>query len=63
MYVLEGGSSTLDNVIGVVPKLFELAGTCFTSALENPILLLFFAASMVGLGFGIFSKMKRAVRK
>lgn len=62
MYVIES-TSALDNVIGTVPKLFELAGTCFTACLENPVLLVFFSASMVGLGFGVFKKMRRSVSK
>ena len=55
-------TNAVDSVIGVIPKLFELAGSCFNAIIENPILLLFFAAGMIGLGLGIFKKLKRTAR-
>lgn len=58
---MDGTTSTaLDNVMGVIPKVFELAGTCINAVLDNPILLLFFSVSMIGIGLGVFKKMKRA---
>lgn len=53
-------TSALDSVIQTVPEIFELAGTCINAVLANPILLLFFSVSMIGVGLGVFKMMKRA---
>lgn len=58
MCILEGGA--LDKVLGVVPQLFTLATTCFNAVLDNPVLLLYFSVGLIGIGFAIFRKMKRA---
>lgn len=62
MCVLEG-TGALEKVMGVVPDLFSLATTCFNAVLENPVLLLYFSPGIIGVGFAIFRKMKRAAIK
>lgn len=58
----ESGADTLDQAIGVLPKLFNLANTCFNAVVENPVLLLFFAGGLIGVGLGIFNKLKRSAK-
>lgn len=55
-------TSALDAVIGVVPDLFDLANTCFQAVVDNPILLLYFAVGMIGVGLGVFKMLKRTAR-
>ena len=62
MCILEG-TSALDKVMGVVPDLFSLAGTCFNAVIDNPVLLLYFSPGIIGVGFAIFRKMKKAATK
>lgn len=57
------GTSIVDQVISTVPKLFDLAGTCFNAVVENPILLLYFSISMVGVGLGVFRMLKKTARR
>ena len=54
--------SVVDKVIGEVPKLFELANTCFNAVIDNPILLMFFSVGLIGTGLGIFSMLKNTAR-
>lgn len=58
----EAASSMLDTVIEVVPKVIELAGTCFEAILDNEVLLFFFAVGLVGIGIGVFAKLKAAAQ-
>lgn len=59
---MEGASTALEKVIGVVPDLFDLANTCFQAVIDNPILLLYFAIGMIGVGLGVFRMLKRTAR-
>lgn len=52
----------LDKVIEQIPKIFDLAGSCFDAVIENPVLLLFFSVSLIGTGLGVFKMMKRTVK-
>lgn len=58
----EATVNVLDSVIAGVPKVFDLAGTCFNAIVENPILLLFFSVGMIGTGLGVFKKLKRTAK-
>jgi len=58
----EATVNVLDAVIAGVPKVFDLAGTCFNAIVENPILLLFFSVGMIGTGLGVFKKLKRTAK-
>ena len=55
-------TSALDAVINVVPDLFDLANTCFQAVVDNPILLLYFAVGMIGVGLGVFGMLKNTAR-
>lgn len=59
---MEGTTTALDKVVGVVPDLFELANTTFNAVIENPILLLYFSVGMIGIGLGVFSMLKNTAR-
>lgn len=59
---MEGTTSVVDKVIGEVPKLFELANTCFNAVVENPILLMFFSVGLIGTGLGIFAMLKNTAK-
>lgn len=55
-------TENMDKVLAKIPDLFSLAETCFTQILENDILTTFFSVSMIGIGLGIFKKLKRTAR-
>lgn len=60
---MEGtATNALDAVIGVIPDVFKLANTCFDAVVANPVLLLYFAVSMIGIGLGVFSMLKKTAR-
>lgn len=62
--ILSGeGTTGIEAVFEQIPKLFQLATQCFNYILENPILLFFFAISLVGVGLGVFRKLKRAATR
>lgn len=52
--------SAVDKVLEVIPGLFNLGNVCFNAILDNPILTLFFGVGMIGVGLGVFKKLKRA---
>lgn len=56
------GTSAVQKVIGVIPDLFDLSTQCFNQVLENPLLLVFFGVSMIGVGLGIFSMLKNTAK-
>ena len=60
---MENTTNAVDQVVGVIPKLFDLAGTCFDAVIANPILLLYFSIGMIGVGLGVFSMLKRTARR
>lgn len=55
-------SGAMTKVLGVVPQIIELATTCFGALLENEVTLVYVGAGFVGLGFGIFTMMRRSAR-
>lgn len=46
------------NVATVVEEVFTIATKALTMVTGNPILLLFFAAPIVGIGIGVIKKLK-----
>lgn len=56
---MEGTGNALDKVIEVIPSVFDLAGQCFNAVIENPVLLLFFSVSLIGIGLSVFRKLRR----
>ncbi len=55
-------SAMMEKVLDAIPQLFNLAGKCMEQIFENEVLTLFFSVSMVGIGLGIFRKLKRTAR-
>lgn len=51
--------SALDKVLETIPEIFDLAGVCFNEIIENPVLLMFFSVSLIGLGLSVFRKLRR----
>ena len=49
-------------VIAAVTDVFGLVGSVLTEITGTPILVFFLAASFIGVGIGIFKKLKRAVK-
>lgn len=59
---MEGATTAVEKVNEVIPSLFSLANTCFDAVVANPILLLYFAVGMIGIGLGVFSMLKNTAR-
>ena len=59
---LTEGANALDQVIGAIPKVIELAGSAFDAIVAHPVLLFFFAVGMVGTGLGVFRMLKRTAK-
>lgn len=55
-------SDALSQAIEQVPKVIELAGSCFEAIVNNPVLLFFFAVGLVGTGLGVFSMLKNTAK-
>lgn len=48
---------TLTTAVGSV---FTLMGTCFTQIVNQPVLVLFLAGTLISVGIGAFSRLRRA---
>lgn len=59
MMLFEGTTGILDSVLSNVPKVFDLASTCFNAVTENEVLLLFFSVSLIGVGLSVFRKLRK----
>mgnify|MGYP003288740590 CR=1 FL=1 len=55
------GTSIMTSVTTAVGDVFTLMGTCFEKITEIPILLLFLAGSLIGVGIGAFAKLRSVV--
>lgn len=44
-----------------ITDVFTIMGTAFTNIMSNPILVLFLAGSLIGVGIGAFRKLRSAV--
>lgn len=58
----EGTTAGLDTIIDAVGKVITLAGTCLNAIVQQPILVFFLAVGFVGIGLGVFRKMKRTAQ-
>lgn len=56
------GANSFTKVVDAVPSVIDLSGKCLDAMVENPILVVFIAVGIIGLGLGVFKKMKRAAR-
>lgn len=57
-----GETTVVEKILGVVPQILELGGTCFNAVIDNPVTLVYVGVTFVGVGFGIFGMMKRSAR-
>ena len=55
------GTTFMTSVTTAVGDVFTLMGTCFEKITENPVLLLFLAGSLIGVGIGAFAKLRSVV--
>lgn len=60
--ILTAGDSVMEKIMGVIPSILQLGGTCFEAVVENPVTLVYVGVTFIGVGFGIFGMMKRSAR-
>ena len=58
-YVLTGTTGT-EGVTSAVSTITDIAGDCLSLITENPLLMIFFAAPLIGVAVGVIRKFKRA---
>lgn len=51
--------TALATITAAIPTLFGLVGTVLEEVMGNPILVLGFASAFVGMGVGIFRKLRK----
>lgn len=56
------GATSMDVIITAVGDVLELSGTILNTITTNPILTFIFASSFVGIGVGVFAKLRRVSR-
>ena len=60
---MDGATTTgMETIIAAVSDVLELSGTILTTITSNPILTFIFASSFVGIGVGVFAKLRRVSR-
>lgn len=60
---MDGATATgMDVIITAVSDVLELSGTILNTITTNPILTFIFASSFVGIGVGVFAKLRRVSR-
>jgi hypothetical protein len=52
----------MEAILAGTSTLATLVGEVFTLLTANPLLTLFLASSLIGLGLGLFRKLKRTAR-
>lgn len=50
-----------DGIMTAVNDVFSVMGVAFEQIIENPVLMLFLGASVIGVGIGIFKGLRSAV--
>lgn len=45
-----------------IPTVIEIFGQCWDLMLANPLIMVFVGTSLIGVGVGIFRKLRRATR-
>lgn len=58
----ETTATMMDKVVTAMAEVFSLTGEILTQITSNEILVVIFAAGMVGIGVGTFKRLKRAAR-
>lgn len=57
---MEGVATTvMESLTKAVGDVFTLMGTCFTEITSQPVLVLFIAGSLIGVGCRAFAKLRR----
>ena len=57
---MEGATVTvMETLTKAVGDVFTLMGTCFTQITSQPVLVLFIAGSLIGVGWRGFAKLRR----
>ena len=63
--VVEGGANVMTelftNMTPVITSLLDVVTSVITWGLDNPVVMLSFAASIVGIGVAIFGAIKNAI--
>ena len=60
---MDGSTVTgMETVITAVSEVLELSGTILNTITSNAILTFIFASSFVGIGIGVFAKLRRVAR-
>ena len=60
---MDGATTTgMDAIITAVGSVLELSGTILNTITTNPILTFIFATGFVGIGVGVFAKLKHVAR-
>ena len=61
---MDGSTVTtgMDAIITAVGEVLELSGTILNTITSNAILTFIFASSFVGIGIGVFAKLRRVAR-
>ena len=62
--VLSGGTdaSAMDKILGAVSSVMKLSGDMLIYMVDNPVYLFLLAAGFVGVGLGIFRRVRNAAR-
>lgn len=56
------GASSFETVMDAATQLVAWGGELFQTIIDNPVLVVFVAASFVGVGLGIVRKLKNTAR-
>lgn len=57
--MLTDGATTITSGISTVVEVF---GQCWDLMLANPLIMVFVGTSLIGVGIGVFKKLKKGVR-
>lgn len=57
--MLSDGATTITSGISTVVEVF---GQCWDLMLANPLIMVFVGTSLIGVGIGVFKKLKKGVR-
>ena len=53
--------TAITTITGAMPNVFSLVETVLTEVLGNPILVIPFAISFIGIGVGVYKMLRKAV--
>jgi len=54
--------SAIDKIIGGAKQAIAFAGECLTAMVDNPVLLFFLGAGLVGVGLTLFRKLRSTAK-